>query len=104
MSGPGVDWVLERFVECGGKPSIRYEYRPHLGSNRLPLVVRNFRRRIEALGGEYRFRCRVEGLDFDQGSLRGLLTSSGSRAGRPSVSRNSGSWCQAARICEALLW
>src|SRR6185369_97369 len=37
MSGPDVDWVLERLVECGGKPEIRYEQRPHLGSNRLPM-------------------------------------------------------------------
>lgn len=77
MSGADVDWVLERFVECGGKPAIRYEHRPHLGSNRLPLLVRNFRRRIEALGGEYRFGCRVEQLEIADGRLRAVHTSSG---------------------------
>jgi len=77
MSGPDVDWVLERFVECGGKESLTYEHRPHLGSNRLPMLVRNFRRKIEALGGEYRFNCRLEGLDIADGSVRGLHTSSG---------------------------
>jgi uncharacterized FAD-dependent dehydrogenase len=77
MSGPDVDWVLERFVECGGKPEIRYEQRPHLGSNRLPMLVRNFRRKIEALGGEYRFRCRLEEIDIADGRVRGLQTSSG---------------------------
>jgi uncharacterized FAD-dependent dehydrogenase len=77
MSGPDVDWVLERFIECGGKASIRFEHRPHLGSNRLPLIVRNLRRRIEAMGGEYRFRCRCEALDLRDGRVRGLFTSSG---------------------------
>lgn len=77
MSGPDVDWVLERFVECGGKPEIRYEQRPHLGSNRLPMLVRNFRRKIEQLQGEYRFRCRLEELDIAEGRLRGVGTSSG---------------------------
>jgi len=77
MSGPDVDWVLEQFVECGGKPEIRYEQRPHLGSNRLPMLVRNFRRKIEALAGEYRFRCRMEGLDISGGQVRGVSTSSG---------------------------
>jgi uncharacterized FAD-dependent dehydrogenase len=77
MSGSDVDWVLERFVECGGKAAIRYEHRPHLGSNRLPLLVRNFRRRIEELGGEYRFGCRLEKLDVSGGQIRGLATSSG---------------------------
>jgi uncharacterized FAD-dependent dehydrogenase len=77
MSGPDVAWVLERFVDCGGKPSLVYEQRPHLGSNRLPLIVWNFRRRIEALGGEYYFGCRLEGLDVVSGRLRGLHTSRG---------------------------
>lgn len=77
MSGPDVEWVLEQFIACGGKESIRYEQRPHLGSNRLPLIVRNLRRQIEAWGGEYHFRCRLEGLEFPGGQLSGLLTSSG---------------------------
>ncbi len=77
LSGPDVDWVLARFVECGGKPSLMYEHRPHLGSNRLPMIVRNLRRKIEEFGGEYRFGCRLEGLDVADGHLRGLHTSSG---------------------------
>ena len=56
--------VLELFAECKGKPSILYDYRPHLGSNRLPAVVKAIRRTIEALGGEVRFNCRVEDLDL----------------------------------------
>lgn len=77
MSGCDVDWVLSRFVECGGKPQIVYEHRPHLGSNRLPMLVRNFRRKIDVLGGEYRFRCRVDDIDVVDGRVRGLFTSSG---------------------------
>jgi uncharacterized FAD-dependent dehydrogenase len=87
-SGPEVHRVLELFAECKGKPSILYDYRPHLGSNRLPAVVKAIRRRIEALGGEVRFNCRVEDLDFastprpmGEGpgvrALRGVATSSG---------------------------
>ncbi len=77
MTGPDVDWVLEAFITCGGRSSIRYEFRPHLGSNKLPMICRNFRRKIDALGGEYKFGCRVEGLDFRDGTMRGLQTSSG---------------------------
>jgi uncharacterized FAD-dependent dehydrogenase len=76
-SGPDVRRVLELFAECKGKPSILYDARPHLGSNRLPAVVKALRRRIEALGGEVRFSCRVEDLDMSEGRLRGLATSSG---------------------------
>lgn len=76
-SGPDVRRVLQLFAECKGKPSILYDARPHLGSNRLPAVVKALRRRIESLGGEVRFSCRVEDLDLDDGRLRGLATSSG---------------------------
>jgi uncharacterized FAD-dependent dehydrogenase len=75
--GPDVRRVLEIFAECKGKPSILYDYRPHLGSNRLPAVVKAMRRKIEAWGGEVRFSCRVEDLDIADGRLRGVATSSG---------------------------
>jgi len=77
-SGPDVRRVLELFAECKGKPSILYDYRPHLGSNRLPAVVKALRRKIEALGGEIRFSCRVEDIEIVEGRVQSLNTSSGS--------------------------
>jgi uncharacterized FAD-dependent dehydrogenase len=76
-TGPDVHRVLELFAECKGKPSILYEHRPHLGSNRLPAVVKAIRQRIEALGGEVRFNCTFEDIDCRDGRLVGLTTSAG---------------------------
>ncbi len=76
-SGPDVRRILEVLAECKGRPSILYDYRPHLGSNRLPAVVKALRQKIEAAGGEFRFECRVEDLDLADGRVRGLATSSG---------------------------
>ena len=76
-TGPDVRRVLEVLADCHGKPSLVYENRPHLGSNRLPLIVRTLRRKLEALGGEVRFSCRAEDLDFRDGRLRAVETSSG---------------------------
>jgi uncharacterized FAD-dependent dehydrogenase len=76
-TGPVVQRVLELFAACKGKPSIVYDYRPHLGSNRLPAVVKALRRGIEAHGGELRFSCRLEDLDLADGRVRGVATSSG---------------------------
>src|SRR3954470_7733995 len=76
-TGPDVQRVLELFAECKGKPSILYEHRPHLGSNRLPAVVKAIRQRIEALGGEVRFECLVEDVNWGDGRLVGLMTSGG---------------------------
>jgi uncharacterized FAD-dependent dehydrogenase len=75
-SGPDVRRVLELFAASKGKPSVVYDARPHMGSNRLPAVVKAIRHQVEALGGEARFSCRVEDLDLADGRLRGLATSS----------------------------
>ncbi|HEX3152350.1 MAG TPA: FAD-dependent oxidoreductase [Gemmataceae bacterium] len=79
-TGPDVIRVLEIFAENKGqqpgKPSILYYHRPHLGSNRLPAVVKALRRRIQALGGEVRFQSRVEDLVLKDGRLVALGTSS----------------------------
>lgn len=80
-TGPDVMRVLELFAECKGqqadKPSILYYHRPHLGSNRLPAVVKAIRQQIEHFGGEVRFLTRVEDLQFDDTGLQGVMTSSG---------------------------
>ena len=76
-TGPDVKRVLEIIHDCHGKPSILYDVRPHLGSNRLPLIVRTLRRKLEAAGGEVRFSTRVEDLDWADGTLRGVMTTAG---------------------------
>jgi uncharacterized FAD-dependent dehydrogenase len=76
-NGADVRQVLEIFAKNNGKPSILYEQRPHLGSNRLPAVVKKLRTNIEAMGGEVRYGCKVEDLDIADGRVRGVITSSG---------------------------
>ncbi len=76
-SGPDVRRVLQLFADCKGHPSVLYDHRPHLGSNRLPGIVKELRRRILALGGEFRFECRLDDLDVSEGQVRGAVTSSG---------------------------
>jgi uncharacterized FAD-dependent dehydrogenase len=80
-TGPDVLRVLELLAECKGqqpgRPNILYYHRPHLGSNRLPAVVKAIRQKIENFGGEVRFLTRMEDLDFDANGLKGIKTSSG---------------------------
>jgi uncharacterized FAD-dependent dehydrogenase len=80
-TGPDVLRVLELFAECKGqqpgKPSILYYHRPHLGSNRLPAVVKALRQKIESFGGEVRFLTRLDDVTFDDSGLKGVQTSTG---------------------------
>jgi uncharacterized protein len=54
--------VLEILVAHGAPPAILSEARPHIGSNRLPIVVTNLRERLERLGVGFRFGARVQEL------------------------------------------
>jgi uncharacterized FAD-dependent dehydrogenase len=84
-SGADVREVLRIIAECKGRPSIVYEHRPHLGSNRLPAVIKAIRTRLIAAGAEFRFNCRLEDLDIRDGQMHSLRTSSGSIAADAAV-------------------
>ncbi len=54
--------VLQELVACGANREILTQHRPHIGTFKLATVVRGLRAKIEALGGEVRFGCRVDQL------------------------------------------
>ena len=64
--------VLETLVAHGAPPEILVDWRPHVGSNRLPEVVKALRETLRAAGHEVRFRTRVEELIVDAGAVRGV--------------------------------
>ncbi len=74
--------VLEELVACGAHPEILTLHRPHIGTFKLATVVRGLRGRIEALGGEIRFRSRVECLEIEatarERRVRGVTLADGS--------------------------
>lgn len=51
--------VLEILALHGAPEDILINARPHIGSNRLPIVVTALRERLEAVGVEFRFGARV---------------------------------------------
>lgn len=74
--------VLTEFVKAGAPAEILTEAHPHIGTFRLVTMVESMRQSIEALGGEYRFSNRVDGLDITtnaQGErrVRGVHLSTG---------------------------
>lgn len=54
--------VLEILTLHGASPEILVDARPHIGSNRLPIVVTALRQRLESVGVEFRFSTRVTRL------------------------------------------
>ena len=69
--------VLTDFVAAGAPEEILWIHRPHIGTFKLVKVVENLRAKIEGLGGEIRFQCRVESLLLESGRLRGVRLATG---------------------------
>ncbi|MEB3308085.1 MAG: FAD-dependent oxidoreductase [Cyanobacteriota bacterium] len=62
--------VLEELTAAGAHPEILTLHRPHIGTFKLATVVRGLRARVQALGGEVRFGCRVEALALEPDTRR----------------------------------
>ena len=71
-----IQWVLDQFAAHGAPDSVRYDAKPHIGTDVLIHVVQRIRQEILALGGEVRFGTRLTGLVIEGGVLRGVLTDS----------------------------
>ncbi|MDR2032285.1 MAG: hypothetical protein LBP86_08565 [Azoarcus sp.] len=69
--------VLTEFVRAGAPEEILYLGKPHIGTFRLVGMVEKMRGEIETLGGEIRFRARVDDLLIENGHARGVILASG---------------------------
>lgn len=54
--------VLQEFVNFGAPDEILYDAKPHIGSDKLKIVVKNLRKEILALGGKIYFNHKM--IDF----------------------------------------
>ena len=71
--------VLQVFTEAGAPEDIRYESKPHIGTDLLRVVIPAIRNRILAAGGDVRFEAQVTDLVIEDGSVRALVLADGSQ-------------------------
>ena len=62
IKSPFIRKVLDELYEAGAPEEILYSSKPHIGTDRLAIVVKNIRKKIEKLGGEVRLECKLETL------------------------------------------
>lgn len=82
--GP-VEKILNVLVQHGAKEDILVDAHPHIGTDRLPQVIRGIRERIIKCGGEVRFQTRVEKLVIEAGRVKGVVTASGEEINGPVI-------------------
>ena len=62
IKSPYIKKILEELYEAGAPEEILYSSKPHIGTDRLEIVVKNIRKKIESLGGEVKLECKLTKL------------------------------------------
>lgn len=81
---PHIRHVLEAFVQAGAPDEILWQAKPHIGTDKLPAVVKSIRERIISAGGEVRFLTRLADIELAGGAVRSVVLE-GSRTGAREV-------------------
>ena len=72
-----VQRVLQAFVAHGATEDILVDARPHIGTNKLPHIIRNIRHTILDHGGEIHFDSRVTDILQENGGVTGVELATG---------------------------
>lgn len=72
-----VNRILNIFIHHGADYDIHIDAHPHIGSNKLPKIIQNFRQTIQNHGGEIHFNERVVDLIIKDSAVHGVLTNKG---------------------------
>lgn len=70
---PLVPWILERLADFGAPPGIRYLAKPHIGTDRLRLVVASIRQHLLKRGFTVRFGCRLSDIVVQAGAVSSVV-------------------------------
>ena len=65
--------VLETFASFGAPSDILYLGKPHIGTDKLRMVVESMRKEIIRLGGEVRFLTKMSDLRIENCKLKGIV-------------------------------
>lgn len=67
-----IDKVFRELVTCGAQEEILWDYKPHIGTDVLKVVVKNLREKIKSMGGKFYFNTKMENLLIKNNSVIGI--------------------------------
>ncbi|NMD37336.1 MAG: hypothetical protein GYA87_01490 [Christensenellaceae bacterium] len=67
-------FILKTFVEMGAPEEILYKAQPHIGTDKLRVVVENIRNYVESLGGSFLFNTSLENIITKNNSVVETIT------------------------------
>lgn len=69
-----IDKVFLELVGCGAQQEILWDYKPHVGTDVLKIVVKNLRKKIIYLGGVFNYNTLVENIVIRNGEVTAIDT------------------------------
>ncbi|RLD39363.1 MAG: FAD-binding protein [Bacteroidetes bacterium] len=69
--------ILKVFVQHGANPDILIDAHPHLGTNKLPSIIRNMRESILNGGGEVHFETKLSDFILKNNRILGVIDQNG---------------------------
>lgn len=78
-----VDHILSVFCQHGASNDILIDAHPHIGTDRLPNIIKAIRSTIVRSGGEVNFNTRVENFIIDGDRITGVVSGNGTRFNGP---------------------
>ena len=73
-------FILEQMVACGAPETILYDAKPHIGTDRLYVMLQNLRRELLSLGTDIRFGHRLTDVNIQDGALTALTVTANGKA------------------------
>ncbi len=74
---PESEWFFREMISSGAGPEVAYMSKPHVGSDRLRVIVSEIRKSIECMGSVVRFGTRADDLLMEGDRCAGIVTSGG---------------------------
>lgn len=71
--------ILLNFHQHGAQDSILFEAHPHIGTDKLPVIIKNMRETILKFGGEVHFESKMTDLLINDGAIEGVQLANGEK-------------------------
>ena len=71
--------ILLNFHKHGAQDTILYEAHPHIGTDKLPTIIKNMRENLLEHGGEFHFETVVKELIIENKQVKGVITDKGEK-------------------------
>ena len=79
VNDPLISEILSSFVAAGAPEQIKYESKPHIGTDILYNVVKNVSSEIIKHGGRMVYHARLDDINIENGRVRNIALSDGSK-------------------------